>query len=355
MRVRQAVLALVDNALKYAEPCVLDIATRLFDDEIGISVIDQGPGTPDSFAKRAFEPFRQPCAGAANRSRVVAPAVETGNSSTAPRCRDVGKAPDLTGQAVARCAMTVFSFAHARISRYAPGVMAAHSHDTSSLTLVLNGRYEETIRGRTGWHGLGTLLFYPSGEPHAQRFPPAGALKLSLSPKAAMADYLAEHLPLAEAPVAASPQFALLGRRMAQEISLADPFSRTALEGLSWELIALFARHARQEEARESALVAKARAIIADHLDRPLSIARLAELCDAHPARLVQAFRRELNMGPGEHQRVARLKAAARMIAETATPLSEVALACGFCDQSHLSRAFKAAYGCTPTTLRRGS
>lgn len=59
VRLRQAVLALVDNALKYAEPCVLEIATRVTDADVAISVIDEGPGMPEGFSERAFEPFRR--------------------------------------------------------------------------------------------------------------------------------------------------------------------------------------------------------------------------------------------------------------------------------------------------------
>ena len=59
VRLRQAVLALVDNALKYAEPCVLEIATRVSDTEVLISVIGRGPGMPEGLSKRAFEPFRR--------------------------------------------------------------------------------------------------------------------------------------------------------------------------------------------------------------------------------------------------------------------------------------------------------
>ena len=170
-----------------------------------------------------------------------------------------------------------------------------------------------------------------------------------------MIEYLSDTLPLGQAPVAASSEFAQLGRRMTREIRLADPFSRTALEGLSWELVALFARHARRDEPNPSALAARARAAIIAHLDRPLSIARLAVLCDIHPARLARIFRGEMGIGLGEYQRALRLGEALRLIGQTDTPLSEVALACGFCDQSHLSRAFKAAYGCTPAAFRRGS
>jgi AraC family transcriptional regulator len=245
--------------------------------------------------------------------------------------------------------------ARARISRYAPGAMAAHSHDTPSLTLVLRGRYQETIRDRAEWHGSGALLFYPPDEPHAQLFDPGGAVKLSLSPTSAMLDYLADSLPLRQAPFAAAPEFVRLGRRMAEEIRQADAHSATALEGLSWELIALFGRHGVRAEAADPPTVAKARDYIAAHLDQPLSIARLAALCDSHPARLTRAFRRALGMGPGEYQRGLRLEHALRLVDETDAPLSEVALACGFCDQSHFSRAFKAAYGATPASSRRRS
>lgn len=249
--------------------------------------------------------------------------------------------------------MTPSPTAHAKMSRYAAGAMAVHSHDTCSLTLVLGGSYEETIRGRAASHEPGALLFYPAGEPHSQRFPATGAFKLSLSPAPAMLDYLADRLPLADAPVAAAPELMRLGRRMAQEIRTADVHSRMALEGLAWELVALFGRHAGHRETATSDGVAKARACMAAHLDQPLSIARLAALCDVHPARLVRAFRRELGMGPGEYQRMLRLKHALQLMSETDAPLSEIALACGFCDQSHFSRAFKAAYGCAPTAFRR--
>lgn len=59
VRLRQAVLALVDNALKYTEPCVLEIATRVSEVDVAISVMDAGPGMPESLAVRAFEPFRR--------------------------------------------------------------------------------------------------------------------------------------------------------------------------------------------------------------------------------------------------------------------------------------------------------
>jgi len=59
IRLRQAIMALIDNALKYAEPCTLELETVILSQTVTISVIDGGPGMPDNFVDRAFEPFRR--------------------------------------------------------------------------------------------------------------------------------------------------------------------------------------------------------------------------------------------------------------------------------------------------------
>ena len=52
---------------------------------------------------------------------------------------------------------------------------------------------------------------------------------------------------------------------------------------------------------------------------------------------------------------VARRVSRAKELLAGASPLSEVALACGFYDQSHFTRIFKAWSGVTPGQYRRGS
>jgi AraC family transcriptional regulator len=233
--------------------------------------------------------------------------------------------------------------------------MAPHPHDSPSLTVVLAGDYEETIRGRSSRHGPGAMLFCPANEPHAQTFGAAGALKLLLSPSVLALDLLAERLRLGDAPSTLSPEIARLGRRMAAELALDDPFSPAVLEGLSWELVGLFGRGAERVAAAPSAQVAAACEHMAADLARPMSVEALAALVGRHPAWLTRAFRRELGHTPGEHQRRLRMARAAELVGDARMPLSEVALVCGFCDQSHLTRTFKAAFGCTPSALRRRS
>ncbi|WP_448661221.1 ATP-binding protein [Sphingomonas sp. CJ20] len=56
-RIRQAVIALVDNARRHANPCKLRIALAFTDKAMAITVTDDGPGIPLDVADDAFRQF----------------------------------------------------------------------------------------------------------------------------------------------------------------------------------------------------------------------------------------------------------------------------------------------------------
>lgn len=58
-RLRQALLALIENARVHALPGQLDVRTRLTDDKVTFAVADDGPGLPDDFVPRAFGQFER--------------------------------------------------------------------------------------------------------------------------------------------------------------------------------------------------------------------------------------------------------------------------------------------------------
>ncbi len=53
----KALLALLENARRYATPGRIEISTLKLSGAVIIRVEDAGPGLPPDFAKRAFEPF----------------------------------------------------------------------------------------------------------------------------------------------------------------------------------------------------------------------------------------------------------------------------------------------------------
>ena len=57
--------------------------------------------------------------------------------------------------------------------------------------------------------------------------------------------------------------------------------------------------------------------------------------------------------GAANHMKPAAVLNAARLIRTTSSSLAEVALASGFVDQSHMTRAFRRGLGITPAAYRR--
>jgi AraC family transcriptional regulator len=85
-----------------------------------------------------------------------------------------------------------------------------------------------------------------------------------------------------------------------------------------------------------------------------LSVEGLAQSANVHPVYLITAFKRAFRSTPGEFQRQMRVrKAEELMIKAPDMPLSEIALATGFFDQSHFCRTFKQVASVTPSRFRQ--
>ncbi|MEX0669896.1 MAG: AraC family transcriptional regulator [Pirellulales bacterium] len=88
---------------------------------------------------------------------------------------------------------------------------------------------------------------------------------------------------------------------------------------------------------------------------RPLRTTELAKQCGLSVSQLQREFRRLFGMSPSEYILRTRLLLAQRMLDRSAAGVGEVAVACGFYDQSHFTKAFKAHTGLPPQAYRRRS
>ncbi|MFQ3788426.1 helix-turn-helix domain-containing protein [Halomonas sp. A29] len=89
------------------------------------------------------------------------------------------------------------------------------------------------------------------------------------------------------------------------------------------------------------------------HLSCPISVADLAAQACLSEAHFRSRFREQTGLSPWQYVRRRRLEAARRLLEESRMPLSQVALNTGFAHQSALSHAFRSAYGCPPSQVRR--
>ncbi|MFT4134039.1 helix-turn-helix domain-containing protein [Labrys sp. (in: a-proteobacteria)] len=84
-------------------------------------------------------------------------------------------------------------------------------------------------------------------------------------------------------------------------------------------------------------------------------IGALAEKLDWSRRRLVASFREEIGLPPKSVSRIIRFNAAQDLATKgTATGWADIAAACGYADQAHLTREFTALAGCSPTAWRTG-
>lgn len=91
------------------------------------------------------------------------------------------------------------------------------------------------------------------------------------------------------------------------------------------------------------------------NLGQDVSLADVAEASGTSVSSLTRGFKTALGVSPHRWVLNRRIALAQRLIYERATPLNVVALACGFADQSHLTRVFVRNVGSSPAIWRRNA
>jgi AraC family transcriptional regulator len=88
-------------------------------------------------------------------------------------------------------------------------------------------------------------------------------------------------------------------------------------------------------------------------LGRPVTIAEIAGACRLSPCYFIKAFTGTVGISPYTWLIDRRVELACVLIGASSRPLAQIALECGFCDQSHLTRTFAKRLGMTPARWRQ--
>ncbi len=89
-----------------------------------------------------------------------------------------------------------------------------------------------------------------------------------------------------------------------------------------------------------------------DHFHEPITNQQLARLAHMSVRAFERKFRGSFHATPQKYLRKLRLLMASRALVYTKQPLANVALNCGFVDQSHFAREFRRYFGRTPRDYR---
>jgi len=152
-----------------------------------------------------------------------------------------------------------------------------------------------------------------------------------------------------ERPVVGDARIARAFASLFAAMTSGDPVAPLASEGLLLELLAAL-RDGRSPSARKAAVpeaLARAKALIDDDPAAPVTLDALAGASGLGRFQVLRSFSRATGLTPHAYLVQRRIDLARRLIA-AGQPLSEVALASGFADLSHMTRIFVRKYGISP-------
>ena len=226
-----------------------------------------------------------------------------------------------------------------------------HEHQHASFCYVVSGHYAERTRGREEECAPRAMVFKPAGERHADVFGEAGGRCLLVEIRPQRLDALGSAGAVTRMPSQArSARLATLGHGLYREFRERDDASALALEGGILEVLAETSR--TREGTGQPAWLKRARDLIHDRADQPITLSKVAREVGVHPAHLARTFRRFYHRSLGAYLRGLRIDRASRALAERTASIAEVALRAGFYDQSHFTRVFKRHTGMTPAQFK---
>lgn len=92
--------------------------------------------------------------------------------------------------------------------------------------------------------------------------------------------------------------------------------------------------------------------LMENHIGDPMDTSQLAKVAGLSSRQLNRLFMTNLNSSPIAFYRVLRLEKAKALLSQSALPISEIALACGFFDNAHFTRSFGKQFGYPPSQVR---
>jgi AraC family transcriptional regulator len=238
---------------------------------------------------------------------------------------------------------------------YSPGYQTPkHTHKQALFCYVMQGYYTESYGSKTRECRSSTLLFHPPGELHAEYFHDAGGRSfiVEIAP-----DWLArmrEHVPVAD--YSADFQggvFEMLARKLYREFTHEDCASPLIIEGLMMEVLGEVTRwRAAQHAYGSPRWLNQAKELLHARFAENLTLAEVAQNVGVHPVHLAQTFRKSYQCTVGDYVRKLRVEYACQELTSSDKPIVDIALAAGFCDQSHFTRTFKRVVGTAPSQYR---
>lgn len=225
--------------------------------------------------------------------------------------------------------------------------ICAHRHDLAFLSLPRLGGYADVSDEGEAIIAAPAATFHPAGTYHANNIGHSGLETITIEFDPAWLKMDGSLLKFDRLHLWIGGPVALAARRLAdawEDRRCAEP----VLAGLTARFLRAASRQATSTQPAWLGDLIQA----LNEGERP-STSQLARRLGLHSAWLARAYRSAMGEGLHEMFRRRRVERASGLLRRTDLPLAQIAIETGFCDQSHMNRAFRALSGRTPLQVRR--
>jgi len=226
-----------------------------------------------------------------------------------------------------------------------------HSHKWPFLCLLMEGAFTVNRSDASIPCAPPMLIYHSPGEIHSECFHEAGARMFIVEMEPRWFKRIGQP---AGNPLGFSSGMVLaLATKLHREFHAGSDSSPLVIEGLVLEILGEAARHPAGPISSGAPLwLQKARELLQLRFSEPLRLEYIAKTVGVHPVHLAQMFRKHYRCTVGDHLRRLRIEFACRELANSDSPLVDIALAAGFCDQSHFTKTFRRHTGQVPSQFR---
>ncbi|GAA4041191.1 helix-turn-helix domain-containing protein [Parerythrobacter jejuensis] len=219
-----------------------------------------------------------------------------------------------------------------------PECVTAHGHHGAHIVFVTSGAYVTSVTGENGFVATPVAVMNPPGMWHRDHFVGGRGSFMTV-------DLHCDDLEDGYARHDQSQSGLALLARIAACLSSADPL---ALEDSAALLVEKFTPLGAPERQDPGAIALAYDAIMASEEPWLLTASHLAQAACMHPNSLPRAFRNHFGRTASQIAKARQVELCADAIAKRDYPLAEAAIAFGFCDQAHMTGAFRRVTGLPP-------
>lgn len=228
----------------------------------------------------------------------------------------------------------------------------AHYHENPHLSFVLKGRMCVKKKDASGsGPKVEPFSYMRAGEVHQNAVHSAHCrnMNLELEPDF-FTRYDIRETEITPRIVLDQPGSAILMVRLYKELSIADDLFEDSIHML---LLGATGEWKNSARSTPPSWVRTARELLHDQWNGPVGLQQIAQATNVHPVTISKCFARYFGATFGEYRRKLKIEKAVSLLTSTSMPLTEIGYACGFFDQSHFIKAFKAHTTLLPKELRR--